>query len=818
MRKSTKFIRILSGVLAGVLLMGASACNDSGGAGKNNIEVWGAYSSLKIMQDQYNYEKGPAEIDISMAQGETESGQIIFTPSADVEQFDVTVSDLNGTNGNVFKKENIDVYVQKYIEVVEKTENQTNDFYPAGWYPDMLLPMETAKAFGENTVKAGKNQGITIDFTTPDQFPAGIYTGEVLLTVDGENFKIPVQVEVWDFSVAKAYGKTAFVLYQWKLGERGEFDNSDEMYKAYYDKCLNEYKTCLYLLPNTYDQEKFIPTLLEYWDNPNFTSFCLPQSENDTDSQNNIDAAQIERYLILLAENSTPDKVLLDKAYFYPLQVDEPTDSWRRELLERLLSDIEKAEANALAALEESGYFDQYGGIGSDYYNRIKEALKLDMVITTPDVEFFGDKINSYCPPIQYYNTQYLDTLYAETAEKMGGEKWYYTCMQPRYPYPTHHMDDYLIGARIMRWMQKDYDLEGYLYWNMASYNANPYDDPVRYKGYPGDGYFLYPGKKYNSPEPFGSLRALTLRDGQEDLNMLYEFQNILDDLNQYYKDVSFSVNDVLEREYDALYTKLVYNPDDANFFAVRDLTAQKLLAAKSEAKYVSLFEIAPDGKNEMTVYVADGVSVEINGHKLTGASAGNGQKFVYEIPDAELGKTISVKLGKGDFALSLTELAAEKNTEKDIASLAANISLSEDSTKSVQDGVLHLTMISKGETLVEQLAFKPYINLVDAIPEDYDRIGSIRFVLENVSSEDYTITVKLIDDEGISQTVEKILIKANEKTELVIKNVDTFNTGGAKTLKTVKLEFENLRDGVLYEPRNLNLSAFSYTVKGGNA
>ena len=78
MRKSTKFIRILSGVLAGVLLMGASACNDSGGAGKNNIEVWGAYSSLKIMQDQYNYEKGPAEIDISMAQGETESGQIIF--------------------------------------------------------------------------------------------------------------------------------------------------------------------------------------------------------------------------------------------------------------------------------------------------------------------------------------------------------------------------------------------------------------------------------------------------------------------------------------------------------------------------------------------------------------------------------------------------------------------------------------------------------------------------------------------------------------------------------------------------------------------
>lgn len=107
------------------------------------------------------------------------------------------------------------------------------------------------------------------------------------------------------------------------------------------------------------------------------------------------------------------------------------------------------------------------------------------------------------------------------------------------------------------------------------------------------------------------------------------------------------------------------------------------------------------------------------------------------------------MKLGKGDFALSLTELAAEKNTEKDIASLAANISLSEDSTKSVQDGVLHLTMISKGETLVEQLAFKPYINLVDAIPEDYDRIGSIRFVLENVSSEDYTITVKLIDDEG---------------------------------------------------------------------
>lgn len=815
MMKSKKIIKLFSIFLICLTAINSIACGSKTG-GKNKLEVWGAYSSLKVMQDQYNYEKLPAKIDISMAQGEVESGQIIFTPNTNVKSFDVVVSDLKSNNGNVFKKENVEVYVQKYFELTEKTKNQTNTFYPIGWYPDMLLPLETAKEYGENTVSAGKNQGITIDFTTPDGFPAGIYTGEFKLIIDNKTFNIPVSIEVWDFSVFKSYGKTCFVLYQWKLGEFGEYDNTDAMYKAYYDTFLNKYKQCVYLLPNTYDLEKFIPTLLEYWENPNFTSFCLPQSENDMGSQNNLNAPMIEEYLFALAKNSTPDRVLLDKAYYYPIQVDEPADTYRRKLLERIFLDLETAQNNALNRLEEIGYFDDYGGIGSKYYERIKDALVIDLVITTSDVEYFGNNINCYCPPITFYNTQYLDEKYADAAKNNNGEKWYYTCMQPAYPYPSHHMDDYLLGARIMRWMQKEYNLEGYLYWNIATASKDPYNNPTRFTDYPGDGYFLFPGKKYNSSVPFGSLRALTLRDGQEDLNMLCEYEKIITELNKYYEDISVSVNDVLNSEFEALYTKFIYNTSDSNFFAIRDLTAKKILAAKSPAKYLSTKGINANGKNQFTVYVSNGTSIEINNHKLTGTTVGNGLKFEYEIPDNELGKKITVKITKDDYSCTLNEIEVCKVLQKDIVSLATNVTMSDGSSKTIEDNALNFTIISKGATIVEQLGFTPYINLNNVFSEKFDKIDNVSFTLENNFSLDFSIVIKIIDDNGKSQIVEKVLLKANQATEIIIKKVYSFNTKGAQKLKTIKLEFENLLNGEMFASRSLKMSNFKYTIKEG--
>ena len=62
----------------------------------------------------------------------------------------------------------------------------------------MILPMETAVQYKENTVKKGENQGITVEVTTSRETVPGIYSGVFTLKMDGRTKKIPATVEVWD--------------------------------------------------------------------------------------------------------------------------------------------------------------------------------------------------------------------------------------------------------------------------------------------------------------------------------------------------------------------------------------------------------------------------------------------------------------------------------------------------------------------------------------------------------------------------------------------------------------------------------------------
>lgn len=172
-------------------------------------------------------------------------------------------------------------------------------------------------------------------------------------------------------------------------------------------------------------------------------------------------------------------------------------------------------------------------------------------VANTSAVNAIGSAVNTYCAVIDQLDSERYREVYKKAAEETadrGGSTWYYTCVQPLYPYPTHHIDDALIGSRIMRWMQKSYDLEGYLYWAVSSYGTlndrgwqwvDPYENPVRYNngsnGTLGDGYLVYPGKKYNVDTFLPSIRLTTFRDGQEDLNMLYELENLLEKYGEFY-------------------------------------------------------------------------------------------------------------------------------------------------------------------------------------------------------------------------------------------------------------------------------------------
>jgi len=105
------------------------------------------------------------------------------------------------------------------------------------FYPDIAVPLE---AVGQIKIEKGHNQGIWVDVYIPKDAPAGIYQGSIAVKEGPEaEFKIPVELEVLDFSLPDAPSAKTMVYYQGEdindryLGKRfPEWDKVSELDKT----------------------------------------------------------------------------------------------------------------------------------------------------------------------------------------------------------------------------------------------------------------------------------------------------------------------------------------------------------------------------------------------------------------------------------------------------------------------------------------------------------------------------------------------------------------------------------------------------------
>ena len=59
------------------------------------------------------------------------------------------------------------------------------------------------------------------------------------------------------------------------------------------------------------------------------------------------------------------------------------------------------------------------------------------------------------------------------------------------------------------------------------------YDEPLRFTGANGDGFLIYPGRVYGIEGPVSSLRMEAIKDSVEDFDLLYELENLVDQVNR---------------------------------------------------------------------------------------------------------------------------------------------------------------------------------------------------------------------------------------------------------------------------------------------
>lgn len=816
------------------MVFGATSCAKT--QSENTINIASTYNTLKVMQTG-DYVSLGRKIEILMVRGETESGQLIVTPEKDISDLSLNVSELKmKENAAVtFPAEQIKVYFQRYIYVSVKTAGNHNENYPTGYIPDMLLPQEQAKKYNENFVKGGENQGLTIEFTTTADTPAGEYVGEFTLVADGSEYSVPVSLVVYDIVLTGINGMTCMVAgAQYSMS--GEYDTTTESYKTYYETAMNEYKFNCEFLPGSIDPVKMAESAVYYWDNPNFTSFDIPNStysSGNFDIANQLKLGELYEYFFALAQKSEPGRILFDKAYIYFKHVDEATSS-KYGVVQKAMQDVYGLQEKLLNDLENSGYFESYDdGYRADFESSLK-GIPLILTGDKTQAVALGDSVNTYCVRIDSLNVPYERELYENIKgenESVGGQTWFYTCMEPVYPMPSHHIDDMLLGSRVMRWMQKDWGLDGYLYWQTFSYSRwtgsetvtlDPYTDPVRFPNTNGDGYLAYPGKKYGLDCFLPSVRMVSFRDGQEDYDVLCKFEEILAEKAAFYGLDASEISSALYLNglYESLYTGAVVKDDDANFYRVRKELLELTVKHSSDTKFLATVDV--NGTTaKSSLYLADGYELKVNGEILAGEVCGQGKKYTV-LQQLGQAASLDIEILKDGNVVETHEIFVSGKTAEIALEDETTIYASEGSEVAHAEDNAIVTIRCQGDDFKEMTVFTPYLGISREAfgGAGLDELEKAEFTIKNSSEYEIDFTIRFKSSYS-SYDLGNYTLAAGETKTIVVEQIYSYaGEFGSLGNAAIELCFDNFYidengEYLKFEDREVELSSFYYTLRG---
>lgn len=646
-----KFISLALCLVLGIPLFACESWETPITGSEPKIEFWSTYASEKVLSDEsttsYADVKKEAVIEVDMAKNEEETAQLLMTAETDIFSYDVIVSDLK-CGENVYDASNITVYNQKYIEIKE-IYNTQDSILPRGLYPDALLPFEKAKEYGENTIKEGRNQGVTFVFSVPADFEAGLYQGSFTIKYDGKSENIPVKLNIRDFAVSETtHAKTYYGISVTGSLPYGEM-NIDPELKNVYQNELAKYRLCggvWYIEEDT--PEAWIDYVWDFIKNPRNSTLAVPWKyvhEGVT-----IDRNYTREHLIAFGKKCLEEGVnLVDKLLAYYTVIDEP------DLVGLTKAHIQSVMDNCNAQYEEAAQAIEA--------MRGDATLKAEIAASLRDIETlltvgsyyteYEDIVGTWCPKTQNYDHD----VFRENFMAAEGERWWYTCADVPYPYSSYLIEAEGYFPRLLDWQAEMYGVTGYLFWDVAYYqNADNthiedcYQAPDRCLAN-GDGFLFYPGKPYGMDTPVGSIRLQTARDGIEDKEILLAIRNgyaALSEASGY----EFTADALLNNFYEQLFNKMKILTTAEIFYKVRSQVLDYAELFESEHKF-AVSNVKTNGKDVTYELVVSANST---------------------LKDAK-GQTLSAKAsyGSGANAIKVYEVKGSKLTDKSIGLVLEN-------------------------------------------------------------------------------------------------------------------------------------------------
>lgn len=768
-------------------------------------KIWSTYAATKVLQNQkkdISYDMLEPECSIQMMKNETEGTQLIISAAEDISDYDLIISDLMDEKGNVIGKEDISVYHQKYLEVKYNFNILNEDIVVGDYVPDMLLPLDTARKYGENKISAGNNQGITVEVSTSAETVPGTYTGTFTLMMDEESKDIPVQVEVWDIAwEGKREFQSSFLLYRNSL-LAGEYETSEELVARYQEFFLN-YKVDLYVIRDDDSTEKLAGEAVRLFENNNYNSICIPDIMCSNYTYDCASADKIISYIKEIVKISSAEKPYFEYLYIYPAYFDE-VDGYEDKYAE-FVNVFKKGgewEKTLQRALKEVKALPEYAVFSTDLKKSVDESI-LELQAVIPGGSRFRtgtwleELCATFCPLISEFNEDSNAQRYQRQAKKLNnGNLWAYTCISPTNPYPTFHTDDYNLGTRVTGWMLKKQNVNGYLYWAVNVYepvqggterNIDVYETAERAGDQcGGDGFLCYPGTYYGSAYPFASSRLVAYRDTMDDYDMLSIYEALLEEKAALYG-IEVDFENCVEDLYNSLFYGTQYYKDDALVVAAREKLAHRILALQSEMALVSVPET-----NGIRLYATTEM-LKIDGSKVFGKACTGGYEYVIENQE-QAGREIVVS--DETVAARYQVNASKEVAASDVsATPASKVSLTENKVEAV------IRSEEKGtEGATER--FNPYIQMHIG---DLTGIDGIHFTFHSKNAEDIVGYVSVVLKDGTARQIGTFLADVPEQEVDVICHREQITDEVLKDVVALRISFDNVdRDGKLLPDRTI--------------
>jgi hypothetical protein len=464
-------------------------------------------STVKVMPDRAAFQGRPGEpVEISVAGGETEAGQIIVAPiNARLKDVTFDVSDFEGPDGATLEGA-VSVHVVGYV----RTDPAFEPIYEvdrSGWFPDPILP-----AVSQFDVERDRVQSLWLSVRIdPGQIP-GIYRGSVRVApANAPPETIAVRVRVFDFTVPRepSYPVTVTV-FDDRLKSLHRDRWSEDLYWTYVD-FLREHRLDFdnsfrdHGPPPTVEQiERLVAGGQQGWG----LGFIRQPGEGFSDV--GVDASEFAAYLDQAIEDAKVALGVLEAAGARELAYIYLFDEVRERHFETLLTTA----------------------------RRIREELPGVPIWTSAQDQDFGatsgldEVIDNWAVSIAAFDDpERLATI--ERARASGAEVTWYTAIWPFRPFPNFFIEYDAIEARLlMGAMAQKIGPDGFGFWSLnwwanqdAPLASNHLYTDWDVSGTPagnGDGSWIMAG----ADGPITTIRFENIRDGLED----YEYYQLLSD------------------------------------------------------------------------------------------------------------------------------------------------------------------------------------------------------------------------------------------------------------------------------------------------